>query len=190
VSYTHRWVDRWIEDMSHDNRQTFFVGNPGYGIANDYPKAERNYDAATLYFMKTFSDEWLASASYTISYLRGNIGGLFNQNGELDPNHNADFDTKTIMTNSYGPLPGDHTHDIKIFGAKDWKFTPQHGMSTGIALRAKSGGPIDFLGADDIYGSGIYQLLPRGSAGRLPWNYDVDMNIGYRFRSTRTRRSP
>jgi outer membrane receptor protein involved in Fe transport len=181
LTYTHRWVDHWIEDMSHDDRQTFFIGNPGYGIASDFPKAQRDYDAATLYFMKTFGDDWLTSASYTVSYLRGNIGGLFNQNGELDPNHNADFDTKTIMTNSYGPLPGDHTHDIKIFGAKDWKLSTTNGLSTGLAFRAKSGGPIDFLGADSIYGSGIYELLPRGSGGRLPWVYDIDINLGYRL---------
>jgi hypothetical protein len=24
-------------------------------------------------------------------------------------------------------------------------------------------------------------MLPRGSGGRLPWNYDIDMNVGYRF---------
>ena len=118
LTYSHRWLYKWIEDMSHDNRESYFIGNPGSGLASDFPKAARDYDAATLYFMKTFSDEWLMSASYTLSYLRGNINGLFSQNGELDPNHNFDFDTKTITTNTYGPLPGDHTHDIKIFGAK------------------------------------------------------------------------
>jgi hypothetical protein len=179
--YTHRWIDHWVEDMSHDNRQTFFIGNPGYGIGSDFPKAQRDYDAATLYFMKTFGDDWLTSASYTVSYLRGNIGGLFAQNGELDPNHNADFDTKTIMINSYGPLPGDHTHDFKIFGAKDWKVSANNAVSTGLSFRAKSGGPIDFQGADSSYGDGIYELLPRGSAGRLPWTYDVDVNLGYRL---------
>ena len=181
LSYTHRWIDHWVEDMSHDNRQTFFLGNPGYGIGSDYPKAVRDYDALTLYFMKTFGDDWLTSASYTVSYLRGNIGGLFNANGELDPNHNADFDTKVLMINSTGPLPGDHTHDIKVFGAKDWKLDKNNGLSTGLAFRAKSGGPIDFFGADDPYGTGLHLLLPRGSGGRLPWNYDIDMNAGYRF---------
>ncbi len=181
VTYDKRWIVRWIEDMSNDNRQTFFIGNPGYGIAQGFPQASRDYDAGTLYVMKNFSDEWLLSASYTLSSLRGNIGGLFGQNGELDPNHNAAFDTKTIMVNSYGPLPGDHTHDIKIFGAKDWKLTNTQGFSTGMAFRAKSGTPLDFFASDASYGQGTYLLEPRGSAGRLPWVYDIDVNLGYRY---------
>jgi hypothetical protein len=36
------------------------------------------------------------------------------------------------------------------------------------------------MGNDLIHGAS-YFLLPRGSGGRLPWNYDVDMNVGYRF---------
>ena len=187
ISYTKRWLVRWIEDMSLDDRATFFIGNPGYGIGSGFPKAQRNYDAGTLYLMKNFGDEWLLSASYTLSYLRGNIIGLYGQNGELDPNHNAAFDTQSIMINSYGPLPGDNTHSIKIFGAKDWNFNKENGLSTGIALRAHSGGPLDFFGADAIYGSGTYLLEPRGSAGRLPWIYDVDLNIGYRYSFSKDR---
>ena len=181
LSYQKRWLVRWIEDMSIDDRATFFIGNPGYGIASGFPTAQRNYDAGTLYLTKTFGEDWLLSGSYTISYLRGNIIGLFGQNGELDPNHNAAFDTKNITINTYGPLPGDHTHSIKLFGARDWKITKEQGVSTGLAFRALSGGPLDFLGADSIYGPGTYELLPRGSAGRLPWTYDFDVNVGYRL---------
>lgn len=181
ISYTKRWLVRWLEDMSLDDRQTFFIGNPGYGLGNGFPTAQRDYDAGTLYLMKNFGDTWLLSASYTLSYLRGNIIGLFGQNGELDPNHNAAFDTKTIMINSYGPLPGDNTHSIKIFGAKDWIINKENGVSTGMAFRAHSGSPLDFFGADAIYGPQTYLLEPRGSAGRLPWIYDVDLNVGYRY---------
>jgi hypothetical protein len=187
LSYTKRWIVRWIEDMSLDNRSTFFIGNPGYGIGSAYPKAQRNYDAATLYVMKNFGDEWLLSASYTLSYLRGNIIGLYNQNGELDPNHNADFDTLSIMTNSYGPLPGDQTHSFKVFGAKDWVINRENGFSTGMAFRAHSGTPLNFLASDILYGQGVDLLEPRGSAGRTPWVYDVDVNVGYRYSFSRDR---
>jgi Carboxypeptidase regulatory-like domain/TonB dependent receptor-like, beta-barrel len=182
VSWQHRWINRWIEDFSRDNLRSFAIGNPGYGTAGDFPKAERIYDAVTLYFMKAFADDWLTSASYTISYLRGNIAGLYKtSNAELDPNHNADFDLKTYTINTWGPLDGDHTHDIKVFGAKDWVLAPIHRLSTGLTFRAISGLPISFYGADVAYGQGINLLLPRGSGGRTPWNYDVDMNLGYRF---------
>jgi hypothetical protein len=181
VSYTKRWLVRWLEDMSLDDRATFFIGNPGYGIGSGFPAAQRDYDAGTLYLQKNFGDTWLLSASYTLSYLRGNIIGLFGQNGELNPNHNAAFDTKTIMINSSGPLPGDNTHSIKIFGARDWIINKENGISTGLALRAHSGSPLDFFAADAIYGSGTYLLEPRGSGGRLPWVYDVDVNLAYKY---------
>jgi hypothetical protein len=181
ISYQRRWLNSWIEDMSNDGRGTFFIGNPGYGIASDWAKAERTYDAVTIYLMKTFSNTWLASASYTASYLRGNVQGLFAPNQELDPNHNADYDSKTFLVNANGPLPGDHSHNIKVFGAREWVITPQHSINTGLAFRALSGMPSNYLGADPIYGTGINYLLPRGTGPRLPWTYDVDANVGYRF---------
>jgi hypothetical protein len=182
ASYQRRWINSWIEDMSNDNRSTFFIGNPGYGWAGDWPKAERIYDAVTLYFMKSFANNWLTSASYTISYNRGNTQGLFKtSNNELDPNRNADFDTKAFLINNYGPAPSDHTHDIKLFAAKDWVLSRQHAISTGGAFRATSGAPYNYYGGDPYYGQSINLLLPRGSGGRLPWLYDVDVNLGYRF---------
>jgi hypothetical protein len=182
LSYTKRWLNYFIEDMSNDGLQTYFLANPGYGMASDFPKAERNYDAVTLYLIKTFSKNWLASGAYTLSHLRGNLGGLFReQNGELDPNHNADFDSKIYTINADGPLPGDHTHDIKLFGAKDWVLGRDHRLSSGVALRARSGAPVNYWASDQGYGSQINLLLPRGSGGRLPWNGGVDVNLGYRL---------
>jgi hypothetical protein len=180
ASYTRRWLNRWIEDFSPDGGNTFFLGNPGYGLGKYLPAAERNYDAVTLYFMKTFSDDWLASASYTISYLRGNVDGLFNVQQSLNINHNADFDIPAYVTNSNGPLQVDHTHDIKLFGAKDWVINQKNRVSTGLAFLARSGEATNYIGNDAIRGFQYY-LLPRGSGGRLPWTYDVDMNLGYRF---------
>jgi hypothetical protein len=184
ISYQRRWMVRWLDDMSRDATNSFFLGNPGYGWASDFPQATRVYDAGTLYFMKAFADDWLTSASWTISYLRGNIGGLYRtSNGELDPNHNADFDTKAFTINTNGPLDGDQTHQIKLFGAKDWAINPQNRVMTGLSLRATSGLPMNYFAGDFIYGTGsdFNLLLPRGSGGRTPWTYDVDASVGYRF---------
>jgi hypothetical protein len=183
LSYTRRWLNRFIEDSSDDGLQTYFLSNPGYGMAAGFPRAQRNYDALTAYFVKTFSNSWLASASYTLSSLRGNITGLFRaQNGELDPNHNADFDSKVYTINAYGPLPGDHTHEIKLFGARDWAVARSGRLSSGLAVRARSGDPINYWAGDSQYGPQINLLLPRGAAGRLPWSSTVDVNLGYHFR--------
>jgi hypothetical protein len=182
ATYTRRWLNYFIEDMSNDGLQTYFLANPGYGMASDFPRAVRNYDAVTLYLLKSFSHNWLASATYTVSALRGNLGGLFRaQNGELDPNHNADFDSKIYTINADGPLNGDHTHDFKLFGAKDWVLGRDHRLSSGMALRARSGEPINYWAADGGYGPQINLLLPRGSAGRLPWTGSLDVNLGYSY---------
>jgi hypothetical protein len=113
VNYQHRWMDSIIEDMSRDEAQTYFIGNPGRGIAKDFPEAQRIYDAVNVYIQKTFSDRWLAQANYTVSWLRGNYAGLFRpETGQLDPNINSDFDWTSLHANRKGGLPGDRRHEI------------------------------------------------------------------------------
>jgi len=182
ASYTKRWMNNVIEDMSRDEGTTYFLGNPGSGIASDFPKAERNYDAVTVYFSKVFAEEWLGEVSYTWSKLRGNYAGLFRpETGQLDPNINSDFDLKSLLPNRTGPLPGDRTHQIKIFGAKDWTLNPEHHVTTGIGLRAHSGEPTSYLGSHNLYGPDEVFILARGDGDRLPWNYSADLQLGYRF---------
>src|SRR6185295_10933061 len=72
VTYLRRWMNDVIEDMSRDEGSTYFLGNPGQGIAADFPEAQRKYDALIVQFSKQFRDHWLAQASYTLAYLRGN----------------------------------------------------------------------------------------------------------------------
>jgi hypothetical protein len=180
VSYTRRWMNNVIEDMSRDEAQTYFVGNPGSGIASDFPKAERNYDGVTAYFTKTFADLWLAQLSYTVSYLRGNYAGLFRpETQQLDPNINSDFDLRSLLANRTGPLPGDHTHSIKLYGARDIELPSSMHLNVGGSFRARSGAPTDYLGSHPLYGPDEVFILPRGAGERLPWRYDVDAHLGY-----------
>jgi hypothetical protein len=181
LSYTRRWFNHVIEDMSRDEAYTYFIGNPGYGIAKDFPKARRNYDAIILYLHKRFADHWLASASYTVSFLRGNIAGLFRpETGQLDPNINSDFDLISLLDNRFGPLPGDHRHDIKLFGAGEIPLPGGNYVLAGAAVRSRSGGPTNVLGSHGLYGGDESFILPRGSGERLPWNFSIDPQIGFR----------
>jgi hypothetical protein len=183
AAYVRRWLNTTVEDMSRDEANTYFYGNPGEGIAKDIPKAERNYDAVTLYLNKVFSDDWLAQASYTISYLRGNYAGLyFPNNAQLDPNMTPYFDLKSLLVNANGPLPDDHTHSIKLFGAKDFQIPGNQVVTTGLAFRAESGGPTSYLGAHPIYGPDNVYILQAGSGTRLPWLYTVDLKLAYGVR--------
>ncbi|HZH03591.1 MAG TPA: TonB-dependent receptor, partial [Myxococcaceae bacterium] len=124
IVYTRRYLNNWIEDMSRDNTATYFLGNPGRGIASDFPKAVRNYSAVTLGLTRSFTNLWLAQASYTWSRLRGNLDGLYRpEDDQLDPNANATFDIESFLTNQGGPLTGDRTHQIKIFAAREIPVT-------------------------------------------------------------------
>jgi hypothetical protein len=181
LNYQHRWLHRVIEDMSRDEATTYFIGNPGYGLAKDFPKGKRVYDALILYFDKRFSQNWLISGSYTLSWLRGNIAGLFRpETGQLDPNINSDFDLISLLANRDGPLPGDSRHSIKVFSAGEIPLGGGHALMLGGSVRARSGGPTNALASHELYGPGEAFLIPRGTGERLPWNFRIDTNIGYR----------
>ena len=184
--YLKRWTNYAIEDMSRDEAQTYFIGNPGYGIAKDFPKAERNYDALTLFFQKTLSDTWMAQVNYTLSWLRGNYAGLYRpETLQLDPNINSDFDLRSLTINRQGPLPGDHRHDFKAFLAKDFILPDNMILNAGGAIRARSGSPTSFLGSHPLYGGDEVFVLPRGDGDRLPWTYSIDAHIAYGYKFTK-----
>jgi hypothetical protein len=182
LSYTKRWIGDIIEDMSRDEATTYFLGNPGRGIASGFPRATRNYDAFSLVFSRAFHENWLAQASYTLSWLRGNYNGLFRpENGQLDPNITSDFDLQSLLANSTGYLPGDRRHQVKLFGARDFPIAQRHHVLVGFGGRGTSGAATDYLGSHPIYGPDVVYILPRGSGPRLPWQYSADVQVGYGF---------
>jgi outer membrane receptor protein involved in Fe transport len=188
VTYLRRWMNDVIEDLSRDEGSTFFLGNPGRGVASDFPRAKRTYDAGIFSLTKTFSDLWLAQASYTLSHLRGNWEGLYRpQTGQLDPGSNSDFDLRSLTVNRYGPLAGDRRHEIKLFLARDIPITNQHHLNLGGSYRARSGGPRSHLGSHVLYGLDEVFILPRGSGERLPWLHTIDAHVGYTFLQTEAR---
>ena len=182
VTYLRRWMNDVVEDLSRDEGTTFFLGNPGRGIASDFPRARRNYDAGIVSLTKTFSDLWLAQGSYTLAHLRGNWEGLYRpQTGQLDPGSNSDFDLRSLTVNRYGPLAGDRRHELKLFLARDIPVTRQHHLNLGGSYRARSGGPRSHLGSHVLYGLDEVFILPRGSGERLPWQHTIDGHLGYTF---------
>ncbi|HEX5658730.1 MAG TPA: TonB-dependent receptor, partial [Polyangiales bacterium] len=184
LNYTRRWLTNTIEDMSPDEGQTFFFGNPGRGIARDFPKAQRKYDGGTVYFTKLFSDGWIAQASYTLSWLRGNYGGLYRADDrQFDPHQNSDFDLRSLFVNRKGDLPGDNRHYFKAFGAKEFMLPKGWGQLTpGLSFRAYSGGPTNYLGAHPVYQQDQVYILPRGAGERLPWVASIDLRLAYGFK--------
>jgi hypothetical protein len=179
LQYTRRWMNNIIEDMSLDG-SVYFIGNPGKGMGAGFPEAVRDYDAATLYFQKAFADLWLAQASYTLSYLRGNYAGLYRpETGQLDPNFNTDFDLQPLTVNRTGPLPSDRTHDIKLYGAKAFAIPGGMAADVGLTYRTRSGSPTSYAGSHPIYGPNQVFILPRGAGERMPWVHTIDAHVGY-----------
>ncbi len=184
AAYTKQWLNYAVEDMSRDEATTYFIGNPGFGIAKDFPAATRDYDSFMAYFSKTYSKQWLAQVSYTLSWNRGNIAGLFRpETGQLDPNINSDFDLISLLANRTGDLPGDRRHVIKVFGAKEFTLPHNITLNLGLSYNGRSGAPLNVLGSHPIYGGGEVFILPRGIFGRTPWVHAIDTNItvGYQF---------
>ena len=182
VSYTRSWVLNIIEDMSNDEASSYFIGNPGIGLASGFPKATRDYDAVTVFASKAMSDGWFAQASYTWSYLRGNWAGFIRpETNQIDPGSNSTFDLKSLLDNQEGPLPGDRTHAIKAFASKQFILPAGFHLLLGLTYFASSGTPINYLGGHLLYGTGEAYILPRGSAGRTPWVHDISLKgaVGY-----------
>jgi hypothetical protein len=186
LTYTRRWINKWIEDMAPIASQPGFVGNPGYGVGAAFKdKVQRNYSGLTLFLAKNFSRSWLAQASYTLSELRGNYSGLFApEDNYLGPNGTADFDSPNVALNRYGALANDYRHTVKAAGSKDWAITKSQRLGTGLSFRARSGGATNYLAADpNTYPTETY-LVERGTAERLPWTYSADLQVSYRIAMT------
>jgi len=186
LNYTHRNMNSIIEDMSRDNGNTYFLGNPSEGFAKEFPKPVRNYDAVTVFLNRTFADGWLAQVNYTWSRLYGNYPGLFKpETLQLDPNILADFDLISLLPNRMGLLPFDRTHSVKVFGAKEFSITKDLSASIGLSYRGASGTPTNYFGAHPLYGADEAFVLPRGSGERTPWIHNIDSNIGVNYRVTK-----
>jgi hypothetical protein len=209
--YTGRRQGHIIEDMSNDDGNSFAIANPGEGkpfdlgggamfdpksaVSQDpvtgrnftvpFPKPVRDYDGFTVSLKKSFSNNWLAQASYTYSSLRGNYPGFFRpETGQLDPGITSMFDLASLLANQNGPLPGDMPHSFKLFGSYAYDFSPKLQASIGTALRVTSGTPVNYLIGSPAYGPGEGYGLPRGSAGRTPVLTPLDLKGGLMYTIT------
>ncbi|TPV92316.1 MAG: TonB-dependent receptor [Myxococcales bacterium FL481] len=180
AAYSRRWLNNLIEDVSRDEGNTYFLANPGRGIASDFPEAVREYDAVNVYFQRGFHKNWQLMASYTLSWLRGNIAGLYRPStNQLDPFANSDFDLQSLLDNRTGPLSGDQRHVVRTFASGEIPLPANTFITVGGAVSARSGGPTNYLGAHIPYGAGEAFLLERGSGKRLPWVFNIDANLGF-----------
>jgi len=156
------------------------VGNPGKGDLSFLPKFKRDYTALELTFSRFGASRVNFLVSYVLSRNYGNFTGLFNSDINASwPGNYVSLRTEEQAVNSTGLLPNDHTHVFKLFGSYQLGF----GVMAGIFFTAQSGMPLNELGAS-IYDPGepVF-LVKRGSSGRTPTIWDLNLRLTYRVNS-------
>ncbi|QSX75382.1 TonB-dependent receptor [Lysobacter arenosi] len=160
------------------------------------PEAKRSYKSLELFWDGGW-EKFFFQASYTLAWNKGNTeGGVKSDIGQADTSVTQDFDYKELAVDSYGYLPNDRRHSLKVFG--NYQFNDE--WSVGANVLVQSGRPINCLGVLYPYHGGIHpygssffrcgtteaggrdgpaEAMPRGTAGRLPWTNSIDLNVAY-----------
>jgi hypothetical protein len=162
------------------------------------PKAKRNYSAME-FFVDGNWDKFFLQGSYTYAKSIGNTeGGVKSDIGQADTSVTQDFDYLELTVDTYGYLPNDRRHSLKLFG--NYEITDE--WSVGANILVQSGRPVNCLGVLDRdpnrapgtpaipatynphpYGSSFMRCnnlpVPRGTAGRLPWTQNLDLNVAW-----------
>jgi len=184
----------WLTDIYADGNMVSTTV-PGASLS---PQAKRTYSAMEFFFDGNW-DKFFLQGSYTYAKSKGNTeGGVKSDIGQADTSVTQDFDYLELTTDTYGYLPNDRRHSFKLFGNYD--LTDE--WSIGANVLIQSGRPINCFGVFDRdpdraagappgpgynphpYGSSFARCnnipVPRGTAGRLPWTQNLDLNVAYR----------
>jgi hypothetical protein len=191
----YREVGDVIEDFAIDDPAIpWIVGNPGGTITRHpvtgvplqepvtFAEPERKYRTLQLTLQRRLRGNWQLAGSYVYSRNEGNYGGLIDS-GALAPNITPGFDLPELAHNASGPLPNDRTHQAKLYGSYRWSF----GLTTGFFAQYSSGTPVSELGFHEFYGAlPLRFITPRGSAGRTPAIFSLDLHTEYPINLTKS----
>jgi outer membrane receptor protein involved in Fe transport len=153
-----------------------------------YPEPIRKYYAVELTASRRFADNWMLMASYVWSQSYGNYEGYVNSDiGQDDAGITQTFDFAGLSDNSYGFLPNDRRHNVKVFGAYAFDFGLQVGANawfrTGRPENAFGNHPTDPWAAQypvfAFFNQGV--ACPRGCMGTTPDSWALDLNLKYDF---------
>ena len=178
----YRVLREGIEDAEDPVTRRIVYGNPGQGALQDYPEMRRSYVALELTLQNYREGPFNFFSSYVLSRNEGNYPGLFNADRDQKrPNADLFFNKLDGIVNYLpefeGLLPNDRTHVFKFSGWYQFRF----GLSAGAFVVWQSGTPLSEFG-------GLYPvepwrilLLQRGSAGRTPSIFDLNLRFTYDF---------
>lgn len=154
-----------------------------------FPKPSRHYYMVDLYLEHQFSDKWYGKVDYTYSRSYGNSEGQLDSNiVQADVSTTESWDFPEIMENTNGDLPNDQKHQLRIYGTyaptDEWQFSTVTRIASGypvscLGLRPESAGGDPFsYGGNYFWCNG--QPAHRGTFGRTPWTYTLDMSAAWK----------
>ena len=138
------------------------------------PEPERTYKALELSFGKTSGGRLNLAGSYVLSRSYGNYTGLYSSDTRAAlPGNNFSLQLEEQGANSSGLLPNDRTHVLKLFGS----YRANDGLTAGASFTLQSGTPLNEFGQTLLgFGRPIF-LVERGSAGRYPAIWDLNLRL-------------
>ena len=166
-----------IEDANDPATGVTVLGNPGRGRLDHCPRMRRDYNALEVTASGSPSDNISMLGSYVLSRTYGNYGGLFNADfGYLYANRNGWYDHCDEPSQfSTGDLPSDRRHVFKLAGS----WNPSRRITLGSFLLWSSGTPVSELGGS-VHGAPYATFIGRrGSAGRTPSLFDLNLRLAY-----------
>ncbi len=169
-----RWV---IEDGVPPGDSVYQMGNPGRGPLGTMPRAQQRYTALELSVERSTPGPLYLLASYVLSENVGNYTGLFATDYlQPAPNSGPQYDVPDLVTDdAYGLLPNDRTHVAKFVASYDLPF----GATVGGFLTVASGTPRSELATSAAGGGYTTFVRSRGSVGRTPTIWSLDLHAEY-----------
>jgi hypothetical protein len=175
----HRVLRESITSAFRPDRE-FAGGNPGSGPLDHLPPSERTYSSLEVSF-RAQSERLSALASYVLSRSEGNYPGLFVadagglRGGSFGPNNNQLTYFPAQPVNAAGLLPNDRPHVFKLSGSYD----ATNRLSAGLIVQVQSGTPLSELGRVTGGFNAPLFLTPRGTEGRTPTTWDLNLRVTY-----------
>jgi len=152
------------------------------------PLAQRTYKALEFTVDRAWDKKWSFKGSYVLAYSKGNTEGYVKSDiGQDDAGISQDFDYPGLMVGSFGYLPNDRRHTVKMNGS----YAVTDEWRAGANVLAQSGRPKNCFGVYDgdvdtvssAYGDASFYCdgvqRSRGFFGRLPWTYQLDLQATY-----------
>ncbi len=163
------------------NRCEFLLD--AYRKVGGLTRPTRNTDAFSLTVNKRFGNNWMLVGSYTYSRVVGNYEGFVDPvTGAINLGASLQHDVPELVRNNFGPLSYDTPHRVKLDGFYVFDLKDAGALTAGGSFRGSSGYPISLRGDSNRYpGQFPIYVLPRGAAGRMKPNYQINAALQYTY---------